>query len=233
MTLREEKDRQNSALLPPGTLRAKRVTLLGAGGLGSPAAVQFAGAGVSLTVLDGDTVSLSNLNRQFLFTPDDGGKPKAALAAERLRAFAPDCDFTASCAFLTDGNAEQLLAGSDLVFLATDNNDARFVANRWCVRHGVPFVCVGIAGACGTVYLYRPRETACLACCWPERESPDKRTLAAAAGAVSSLGATLALRALCGDFSEAGNLFLLDTKTMTLDRLPVKKAAACPVCGGN
>lgn len=233
MILREEKDRQNSALLPPETLRAKRVTLLGAGGLGSPAAVQFAGAGVSLTVLDGDTVSLSNLNRQFLFAAADEGKPKAALAADRLRAFAPDCDFTPVCEFLTDDNADRLLAGSDLMFLATDNNDARFAANRWCVRNGVPFVCVGVAGACGTIYLCRPRETACLACCWPERESPDKRTLAAAAGAVSSLGATLALRALCGDYSDAGNLFLLDAKSMTLDRLPVKQAADCPVCGGN
>lgn len=232
MDLQHEKDSRNAGRLPPEVLRAKRVAVVGAGGLGSPAAVQLVGAGVGVTLIDGDEVSLSNLNRQFLYVPADEGKPKAATAAARLAAFAPDCEVTAACEMLTDDNAERLLAGSDLVLAATDNNAARFAANRWCVRHAVPLVSAGVAGGNGTAYLYEPGRSPCLACCWPEAESPDKRTLAAVAGAVSSLAAALALRALCGDFADAGRLFLLDVFTMTLDRLPVKRLTDCPVCGG-
>lgn len=236
MNIRSEKDAQNSVLLDTEKIRRARVLLIGAGGLGAPVAVNLASAGIgSLTVCDFDTVSPSNLNRQFLYTPDDVGKDKATLSAQRLSAFAPDCEIRALSRKIGSSNAEEIIKNSDMVILACDNTKTRLEVNRACVKGGVPLLNCGIAGAGGGIYLYIPEKTPCLACFTEEGdESADKRTLGAAAGIIGGFAATVALRALSGEYDKnAGVLTIIDTVSGTADKLLIHKKSNCKICGGD
>lgn len=235
MNLSLEKDSQNSCLLDTDSLRGSRALLIGAGGLGCNIAVHLAGAGVGkISVCDFDSVSQSNLNRQFLYTEADIGRFKADAAAAALAKYAADCSVTSVNIKITAENAAQAVSGFDLVALACDNIQTRLAVNRACTENKTTLLDSGIAGACGRVYLYIPGKTACLNCIMEgEKESADKRTVSAAAGAVGSFAAMTALLFLSGAKSQAGKLILIDTVNYTTDVLSVKKSNECKICGGD
>ena len=234
MYIKSEKDRQNAALFDTDKLRNSKVLLIGLGGLGSPVAYALAGAGIGkLTLCDKDTVSESNLNRQTLYTAKDIGKSKAKTACDVLSSFAPDCDIDFIDEEVNESNADFLVSDNDLVILAADNNRVRFDVNKACAKQGVMLLNVGIANAFGSIYLYIPGKTPCLACVLGETESNDKRTCAACCGAVGSLAAMRALSALCGADIHEGKIAVIDCLELTVDLLPIRRRNGCDICGGE
>lgn len=151
-------------------LNNAKVLVVGAGGLGCPAMLYLAAAGVgTLTIADGDVVQLSNLHRQVLFTPADLGKGKAALAADRLRAQNPWISVRAVDDYLTPAWLADQLGEHDLVLDCTDNFETRFALNDACWQAGVPLVQAAIHRFEGMVQTFRKGASGgCYRCQWPD-----------------------------------------------------------------
>jgi len=218
-------------------LAGASVLVVGAGGLGSPALTYLVTAGVGhVGLIDSDTVSLSNLNRQFLYGDGDIGLPKAVLAMERLSAINGDIRITAYEEFLTDDNAEALFDGYDLILGAVDSFDARFVINRASAALCLPYIDGGINGFCGCVMFSAPPTTPCLKCVFPERIAKKEPigVLGATAGIIGTLEANLALLWLLGCHNPIENkLLLYDGLRMSIDFIEIKRDINCSVCGGS
>ena len=212
-------------------LAASSVLVVGAGGLGGPLLYALAGAGVGrLVVADGDIVSLSNLNRQFLFAQDDLGRPKAEAAARRLSAFNPEITVEGKQLQLEEQNASELLAGCQLAVAAVDNLPARLALNAACAKGKILLVNGGVEGWYGSVQAVEFGKTPCLACCYAGT-APVEGGQALGTGAVASLMASVALQMLLGHNPIPGELLFYDGKGMTLDKVPVERSPGCPVCG--
>ena len=219
-------------------LRAARVCVVGAGGLGSPALLYLAAAGVgTLGIVDADSVELVNLQRQVLHRVDDIGVPKAHSAAVRLAELDPDIQVVPHVVRLTSGNAAELLGGYDLVVDAVDNFPSRYVISDACAELGVPVVwgAVLVTRAQVSVFWSRPRT--------PEGpvpgitlrdlhpEPPDPATwvtaaqvgvLGAMCGQVGALMAAEAVKLITGAGEPLfGRLFYLDTMTARTAEVPL------------
>jgi len=217
-------------------LSKARVLIMGAGGLGAPAALYLAAAGVGyLRLVDPDVVELSNLQRQVLFDTADVGAPKAEVGAGRLAALNPHVEIEAICARLEPDNAAELIAGCDLVLDGTDDFATRFAVNAACVATGVPLVSGAIGRWTGQVGVFAGRP--CYRCLVPD--IPPEAETCAAVGVIGALagviGSMMALEAvkLIARAGEplTGRLLIYDalaaeTRTVTIGADP-----ACPVCG--
>ena len=214
-------------------LAASSVLVVGAGGLGGPLLYALAGAGVGrLVVADGDTVSLSNLNRQFLFEQRDLGRPKAEAAAGRLAAFNPELRVEGVQTWLDGSNGAELLSGCQLAVAAVDNLPARLTLNAACAGAGIPLVNGGVDGWYGSVLAVEFGKTPCLACCYSGTAfAGEPAALGAVTGAVASLMASAALGLLLGANPIPGELLLYDGTRLELDRVPIGRSPGCPVCG--
>ena len=209
------------------------VLVVGAGGLGGPLLYALAGAGVGrLVVVDGDTVSLSNLNRQFLFEQTDLGRPKAEAAAQRLSAFNPEITVEGIPLQLDEQNAVELLVGCQLAVSALDNLPARLALNAACAGRNIPLVNGGVEGWYGSVQAVEFGKTPCLACCYAGAD-PDVggQALGSVTGTVASLMSSVAIQMLLGHNPIPGELLLYDGKRMALDKVPVERSPGCPICG--
>lgn len=183
-------------------LRRATVVIAGLGGIGCPAALYLAGAGVGrLVLVDDDAVARSNLQRQVLFTDADVGRLKVAAGTERLLAFNPDIAAEALAARITPANAGAIVAGASLVIDGTDSFAARLAISDACVAAGVPLVSAAIGGWEVQIALFSGRP--CYRCFVPA-PVPDADTCVAGgvAGPVPGIAGTLAalaaLRALTG-----------------------------------
>lgn len=214
-------------------LASSSVLVVGAGGLGGPLLYALAGAGVGrLVVADGDTVSLSNLNRQFLFDQADLGRPKAEAAARRLSAFNPELTVEGRQTWLEAQNGGELLAGCQLAVAAVDNLTARLALNAACAAGGIPLVNGGVEGWYGSVQAVEFGKTPCLACCYAGTAPQEGgQALGAVTGAVASLMASVTLQLLLGHNPIPGELLLYDGRRLELDRVPAERSPGCPVCG--
>ena len=214
-------------------LAASSVLVVGAGGLGGPLLYALAGAGVGrLVIVDGDTVSLSNLNRQFLFDQADLGRRKAEGAAGRLSAFNRDLRVEGVEAWLDEKTGMELLADCQLAVAAVDNLPGRLALNAACAQNNIPLVNGGVEGWYGSVMAVEFGKTPCLACCYAGT-TPEEggQALGAVTGAVASLMATVALQMLLGHNPIPEEMLLYDGKRLELDRVPVERSTGCPVCG--
>ena len=224
----------------PGQQRLKRarVLVVGAGGLGAPAALYLVAAGVGrLGLVDPDAVSLSNLQRQVLYATADVGSPKVERAAQRLRELNPEVEVEAHALTVTDANAAALVAGSDVVLDGTDDFATRFAVNAACVRAGVPLVSGALGRWTGQVGVFAGRP--CWRCLVPE-VPPEAETCAAVgvvgalAGVVGSLMALETVKLLAGaGESLTGRLLLYDGLQGESRTVRVGADPACPVCGGG
>jgi molybdopterin/thiamine biosynthesis adenylyltransferase len=216
-------------------LAAASVFVVGCGGLGSTLLYDLCGMGVGrIGFCDGDIVSLNNLNRQFLHTPADIGKNKAQSAYEKLQAFAPELMLEPHDTLLTDDNAITLVSSYDLVLLAVDSIPVRLIANRACVSMHKPLVDAGIHGLNGSVYTYRPDQTSCLSCFYPETSKASAieiPSFAPIVSAIASLEAQCAANILLGLPNPTdGRMLLFDGSTMTTEFVSIAKSPNCPVC---
>lgn len=220
---------------------AARILIVGAGGLGSPAAFYLASAGVgTITLVDNDTVDLTNLQRQILHTSARVGWPKAESGKETLFAINPGTEVVALTERVDDERLAALAQRADVVLDCTDNFATRHAINRACARHRVPLVSGAAIRFDGQVSVFDPRagDTPCYACLFPpdqEFEEAQCATMGVFAPLVGIIGATQAAEALklvsgAGP-SLAGRLLLLDARNMEWNEIRIARNPACPVCG--
>lgn len=219
-------------------LRAASVLVVGAGGLGSPAALYLAAAGVGrLGLADGDRVDLSNLQRQILHATDDLGRPKVESARERLLRLNPLVHVEAHGERVTEANAARLVGGYDVVISAVDNPEARYVLNDTCVRLGRPLVEAGVVGFTGFLMTVLPERGPCFRCVFPEPPADpptcaEAGVLGALTGVLGSLQALEALKLLLGRGEVyAGRLLTVDGLSGRFREVPWPRDPACPACG--
>ncbi len=223
-------------------LKQARILLVGMGGLGAQAGLYLAAAGVGrLTLVDGDLVETTNLQRQVIYDTTDVGRPKVEAARERLGALNPHVDFEIRHARLTAANAMEIIRGHDLVIDGTDNFAAHYLVNDACVMLGVPHVHGSILRFEGRVSLFAARGGPCYRCLFPSAPgdgvSPDcaeAGVLGVLPGIVGSIQAAEAIKwILHAGSSLGGRLLRIDALRMHFDELAVARDPACPVCGDH
>ena len=215
-------------------LKNSRVFVAGAGGLGGPVLYYLAGAGVgTITLCDFDVVDLSNLNRQILHREESVGISKAESAFNTLTAFNSDIEIIPVREKITDDNAEDLLAGNDIIVDCLDNFETRQVLNRYAVNSGIPLIHGGIEDFNGQVTFIHPPETPCLACFLPAGNSGKKINVpGATAGLTGSIQAMEAIKFLVGMESGLKNkLLFIDGRDMRFVAMKISPGGQCPVCG--
>jgi len=217
-------------------LKAAKVLIIGAGGLGAPAALYLAAAGVGVVGLaDADTVSLSNLQRQVIYTVEDVGRLKVDAAAKALNALNPHVQVDAHAIALDAGNVRQAIEGYDLVLDGTDDFQTRMAVNAACVRSGKTCVSGAIGRWSGQVGVFSGGP--CYQCLVPEIP-PDVETcqtvgvVGALAGVVGSMMALEAIKLITGaGRSLAGQLLIYDSLTAQSRTVRITPDPSCPVCG--
>jgi adenylyltransferase/sulfurtransferase len=221
-------------------LRDARVLMVGAGGLGAPAAIYLAAAGVGhITLADFDRVELSNLHRQPLYADADIGRPKVEAAEETLRRVNPHVHVEPLAMRLDAENARERVAACDVVLDGCDNLATRHIINRACVTENKPFVYGGIHQFEGQLGVFALNNTACYACLFPEMTEVEPPCTCAEAGVlgvlpgiVGSLQAAEAIKLILGIGEPlAGRLLTCDVLGMRFHALEVPRNPACMVCG--
>ncbi len=223
-------------------LLASHALVIGAGGLGSPAAMFLASAGVGrLTLVDDDTVDLTNLQRQIAHTTDRIGMAKVDSAAIALRAINPDVQVHALRERVDAERLAELVKEASVVLDCSDNYATRQAVNAACVRHRVPLAAGAAIRMDGQVTVVDPRrpDTPCYACLFSpharfeEVQCATMGVFAPLVGIVGSVQAAEALKLLAGaGTSLAGSLLMLDGRTMEWTRMRTARDPDCPVCGG-
>lgn len=220
-------------------LLGARVLVLGAGGLGSPAALYLAAAGVgTLGIVDSDVVELSNLQRQVLHTRGRAGMPKTQSARIALEAMNPDVRVIGFSERLTSGNAVRILEGFDLVLDGGDNFPTRYLLNDACVLLKKPNVHGSIFRFEGQITTFLPGEGPCYRCLYPDPPPPELAPSCAEAGVlgvlpgvIGLLQANEALKLILGlGASLSGRLLTFDALEPRFSELKVRRDPSCPVC---
>jgi len=217
-------------------LKAARVLVVGAGGLGAPAALYLAAAGVGrLGLVDPDHVALSNLQRQVLYATEDVGRSKVAVAAERLGALNPDIEIAPHPVAIDADNASALIGGYDLVLDGTDDFATRFVVADACVAEAKTLVSGAIGRWTGQVGVFEGRP--CYRCLVAE-PPPDAETCAAVgvigalAGVIGSMMALEAVKLITrAGTSLTGRLLIYDALAGETRTVRIGADPACPTCG--
>jgi adenylyltransferase/sulfurtransferase len=228
--------------LPQERLRRARVLIVGVGGLGAPAAMQLAGAGIGeLGVIDGDRVELSNLPRQILYRTSDVGSLKVAIAAERLPRLYPHLRLRFFAGRLTADNVDHVFQGFDFILDGTDDPPTKYLINDRAVSMGIPFSHAGVIGLRGQTFTVKPRRSACLRCLFPAPpgdELPTCQTagiLAPVAGTIATLQAMEAVKLILGSGDLlTDRLLTYDGARLRWRSVRISRNPACAACGeGN
>jgi molybdopterin/thiamine biosynthesis adenylyltransferase len=224
-------------------LKAAKVLVVGAGGLGAPALLYLAGSGVgTIGVIDDDVVEGSNLQRQVIHTDQRIGMPKVFSAEIAMRALNPFIEVRPYNRKLTDENAAALVADFDLVLDGTDDFDTRYLVNRACVAAGVPLISGAITQWEGQLGLFDPAQGGpCYACVFPVKPAAGLVPSCAEAGVAAPLpgiiGAMMAMEAVkhltgAGE-TLSGRLMIHDALYADSRVIGVKRRPDCEVCGGH
>jgi molybdopterin/thiamine biosynthesis adenylyltransferase len=218
-----------------------KVLCIGAGGLGSPAAMYLAAAGVgSLGIVDFDSVDLTNLQRQLLHDTDDVGRPKVDSAAERIAGINPDVNVVKHQTVLTSENAFEILGGYDVIVDGTDNFPVRYLVNDATQMLRKPLVYGSIFQFDGQASVFLPGpETPCYRCLFPQPPPPGSVPSCSEAGVfgvlpgiIGSIQAVEAIKLITGvGESLVGKLLLFDALTMEFTTVKLRWDPECPVCG--
>ena len=223
-------------------LLTAKVLIIGAGGLGSPAALYLAAAGVgTIGLVDPDVVELSDLQRQILYSTPDLGQAKVLAGAAALQRLNQDTQVVTYQEAVTPDNIEDIIRDYDFVIDGTDNLAAKFLVNDACIKLGVPYSHAGIVGLEGQLMTVIPGAGACYRCVFEAPPPPDAipscsqaGVLGVIAGVIGTLQATEALKYLLG-IGEllTGSLLIYDARTAAFRRVSFRPRAACPACGSG
>jgi molybdopterin/thiamine biosynthesis adenylyltransferase len=217
--------------------------VLGAGGLGSAAALYLAASGVGrITLVDHDHVDLTNLQRQIAHTTARIGQAKVESARTAMLALNPDIDIQTMALKADEISLDQWVAQADVALDCTDNFRTRHALNAACVKHAVPLVSGAVIRLDGQLTTYDVRDAAspCYACVFPPDDAPEEVScstmgvLAPLVGVVGSLQAAEALKLLAGlGRSLAGRLQLLDGRDLSWTEMQLQRQSDCPVCSAR
>jgi len=222
-------------------LLAAHALIIGAGGLGSPAAYYLASAGMgAITLVDNDTVDLTNLQRQILHTTERVGQPKAQSGKQTLAQINPEINIIALFERAENERLSELVAAATIVLDCSDNFATRHAVNRACVAHRVPLVSGAAIKFDGQISVFDARDATspCYACLFP----PDQQfeevlcstmgVFAPLVGIIGAMQAAEALKVVIGTGeSLVGRLLLLDARSMEWTAIKIARNAACGVCG--
>ena len=221
-------------------LREADVLVIGAGGLGSPAAFYLASAGVgALTLVDGDRVDLTNLQRQILHTTDRIGMPKSESGRIALAAINPDVRISTVDRRVDAAALDELVSRANLVLDCSDNFETRHAVNSACVKRVRPLVSGAAVRFDGQIAAFDVREedSPCYACLFPPGDGEDELcsvmgVFAPVTGIIGTVQAAEALKLAAGvGQSLVGRLLMLDALTMQWHSVRVRRDPDCPVCG--
>ena len=217
-----------------------RVLVIGAGGLGSPALLYLAAAGVgTIGIADGDVVDLSNLQRQVIHFTEDVDKPKILSAQEKINNLNPDVNVITYENMLTAENIREIIDEYDFIIDGTDNFPAKFLVNDACIFSKKPFSHAGILRFFGQTITVVPGESACYRCIFREPPPLDAvpscaqaGVLGVIAGVLGTLQANEAMKYILGKGNLITNrLLTFDALESKFRNLPLEKNPDCPVCG--
>ena len=220
-------------------LLASRVLIVGAGGLGSPAALYLAAAGVgTLGVVDDDVVDVSNLQRQVLHATDAVGAPKVASARRTINGLNPEVQVVARRARLDSTNVESLIEGYDVILDGTDTFETRYLLNDAAVAARIPVVHASVFRFEGQVTTFVPFEGPCYRCLYPTPPPPELApacsvvgVLGVVPGIMGTLQANEVLKLLLGiGETLAGRLLVFDALDSTFSEIRLERDPACPTC---
>jgi molybdopterin/thiamine biosynthesis adenylyltransferase/rhodanese-related sulfurtransferase len=221
-------------------LKAARVLIIGAGGLGSPSALYLAASGVgTIGVIDNDSVDVSNLQRQVLYDTASVARPKAEAARERLLALNPLIELIAHQVELRAANAREIFGRYDIVLDGTDRFATRYLANDACVLTGKPLVSAAIHRFEGQAMTYVPRLGPCYRCLFPEPPTDglvpncaEAGVLGVLPGVMGTIQATEAIKLIVGVGEPLlGRLMTYDALAMRFAEFRFERRADCAVCG--
>ena len=218
------------------------ILIIGAGGLGAPAALYLAAAGVgTIGIVDGDVVDLSNLQRQIIHFTSDVGVPKVKSASEKMNKLNPDVNVKVYKDIVHSENIREIISDYDFIVDGTDNFAAKFLINDACVMEGKPYSHGGILKFTGQTMTVHPGKSACYRCAFnsppPKGAVPtcsQAGVLGAIAGMLGTIQAAEALKFVTGTGTPLFNK-LLSFEAMTMDfrKISLQKRTNCPVCGEN
>ncbi|MGE3842057.1 MAG: molybdopterin-synthase adenylyltransferase MoeB [Vicinamibacterales bacterium] len=223
-------------------LKNASVLLIGAGGLGSPAALYLAAAGVGrIGLVDFDVVDFSNLQRQVLHSTTDVGRPKLSSARDRMQALNPEIQVETHETLLNSSNALDLFEPYDVIVDGTDNFPTRYLVNDACVLLGKPNAYGSIFRFEGQVSVFATKDGPCYRCLYPEPPPPglvpscaEGGVLGVLPGVVGTIQATEAIKLLMGIGEPLiGRFLIYDALRMKFRELKLRKDPDCPVCGTN
>jgi molybdopterin/thiamine biosynthesis adenylyltransferase len=222
-------------------LLAAHALIIGAGGLGSPAAYYLASAGVGkITLVDNDTVDLTNLQRQILHTTDRVGQSKAQSGKQTLMQINPEINVVALAERAENERLHELVRSATVVLDCSDNFATRHAVNQACVAHKIPLVSGAAIKFDGQISVFDTRhgDAPCYACLFPpDQEFEEVRcstmgVFAPLVGIIGTMQAAEALKVVAGiGQTLAGRLLLLDARTMEWTSIKVAPNPNCPVCG--
>lgn len=222
-------------------LLAAHALVIGAGGLGSPALMYLAASGVgTLTVVDDDTVDLTNLQRQIAHTTERVGMSKVASAQAAVHALNPEVRLMAHSVRANPEQLREWVEQADVVLDCSDNFATRHAVNRACVMAGKPLVSGAAIRFDGQITVIDPRipSAPCWACLFPPEQVLDEvrcatmGVFAPLVGIIGAMQAAEAIKVLCGLPSLAGRLLLLEGKSMNFTEISFNRRADCPACAG-
>ncbi len=221
-------------------LKNAKVAVTGAGGLGCPISTYLTLSGVGkIDIIDMDKADITNLNRQFLYTPEDNGKLKAEVAAKKLNAINPEIEVSAINEMITYDNAFDLLKGYDAVVDGTDNFPVRYAINDACMVNDIPLFHGAVLMYEGRVTSIIPKETACFRCTFPEAPPAgsvptcrEAGVIGAMTGLVGSIQTMEAIRYLAGlPISLKNRLLVINIDIGSFDRITLRRRLDCTACG--
>lgn len=216
--------------------------IVGVGGLGAPAAAALAAAGIErLGLIDPDVVELSNLPRQPIYGEDDLGKPKAEIAARRIRQRFPALRVEAACARVEQGSFRRLLDGYAVILDGTDGLPSKVLLNDAALALDVPLVHAGAVGLDGQLFTILPNRSACLRCLFPELPDEDELPTCQQSGIlgpVVGLVGLAAAREAAAILAQrpprlADRLAILDAARLRWRTIELRPSPRCPVCDAS
>ncbi|MDO5014774.1 MAG: ThiF family adenylyltransferase [Clostridia bacterium] len=207
-------------------ISSKKVAVIGLGGLGCNCCVHLVGAGIgNIYICDFDTISESNLNRQFVYRASDIGRKKTVMMSDFLTKYNTDCKVHSIDKKIESENDLDFAKDCDLIVLALDNVKTRRIANTFCINNQIPLVNGGINGFFGNSYLFLPKTTPCLDCAGMLNESVGLKNISCTAGIIGAQMVSISIKYLIGDNSIAGKLFVLDNEE--INALKIKPSEKC------
>jgi molybdopterin/thiamine biosynthesis adenylyltransferase len=242
MLTEKEKERYDRQILIYGfgeagqeKLKRARVFIAGIGGLGSPAAIYLAAAGIgTIRIADHDMIELSNLNRQVLHWEENTGERKVDSAAAKLRKLNPEITIETVPETITDANASRLVGDADLIVDAMDNLPTRYLLNKTAIDKGIPFFHGAVYGFEGRAMTVIPGKTACLNCLYHGARVPGEKfpVIGVTPAVIGCIQATEVIKYLTG-LGEllTGRLLNYDALTMKFTEFKINRDPNCEHCG--